>query len=116
MKYPETPLIVAGDLNQTLGGSRRYGSPETRDALSRALSDADLNCQTAGDEPTGQLRHIHLVDHICVTNHLNAGGTYNVWGPKTADGLSMSDHAGLAIDFTRTDRFSADQAATAERN
>jgi endonuclease/exonuclease/phosphatase family metal-dependent hydrolase len=115
MEYPEIPLVVAGDLNQTLGGSRRYGSPATRDALLQALSDAELKCQTVGDEPTGQLQHIHLVDHVCVTNHLTAGGTYNVWGPKTADGLSMSDHAGIAIEFTRPDRLMADQAVTPAR-
>jgi endonuclease/exonuclease/phosphatase family metal-dependent hydrolase len=112
-EYPEIPIVVAGDLNQTLGGSRRYGSPATRDALVQALSDAELMCQTSGDEPTGQLRRIHLVDHICATNHLNAGGNYNLWGPKTADGLSMSDHAGIAIEFTRPDRLIADRATTA---
>jgi len=116
MEYPEIPLVVAGDLNQTLGGSRRYGRPETRDALFQALSDAELTCQTTGDEPTGQLRHIHLVDHICSTNHLNASGIYNVWGPRTADGLSMSDHAGIAIELTSADRPIADHDATAARN
>jgi hypothetical protein len=116
MENPAIPLIVAGDLNQTLGGSRRYGSPATRDALFQAMSAAELKCQTAGDEPTGQLRHIHLVDHICSTNDLNSGGTFNVWGPKTADGLSMSDHAGIAIEFTRADRRMTDRAATAARN
>jgi hypothetical protein len=104
-QHPDLPLIVAGDLNQTLGGSRRYGSPATRDELLQALSEAELMCLTVGDEPTGQLRGIHLVDHICATSHLTTGSHYRVWGPNAADGSSMSDHTGVAIVFTRADRF-----------
>lgn len=116
MQYPDIPLVVAGDLNQTLGGSLRYGSPATRDALVEALVDADLKCLTAGDEPTGQLRGIHLVDHICATSHLNAGSSFKLWGPRTADGCSMSDHTGVAIELSRPDRLLPNLGITAARN
>jgi len=116
MENPAIPLIVAGDLNQTLGGSRRYGSPATRDELLQALSEADLKCLTAGDETTGQLRGIHLVDHICATSHLTQGSHYKLWGPNAADGSSMSDHIGVAIEFTRADRLPPDQDVAAARS
>ena len=100
-KHADIPMVVAGDLNQTIGGSLRYGSPDTRKLLLEALAAADLKCLTAGDEPTGTLRNVHLVDHICATSNLTAG-MITYWEPKDLDGQTMSDHRGVAIELTRS--------------
>jgi hypothetical protein len=41
-QYPVIPLVVTGDLNQSLDGSRWYGSHRTRRALSQATDAAGL--------------------------------------------------------------------------
>jgi endonuclease/exonuclease/phosphatase family metal-dependent hydrolase len=100
-QYPSAPLIVAGDLNQNLDGSRWYGSRRTRLALRQALEAAGLNCLTTEDVVAShKLRINHLVDHICVTGDLALNGGIKCWEPTTSDGLPMSDHPGVAAQLT----------------
>jgi hypothetical protein len=102
-RYPEIPLIVAGDLNQDLDGSRWYGSQRTRHVLRQAMEDAGLNCLTGEDVVKRQkLRVNHLVDHICATDGLAVDGAIKCWEPMTIDGQRMSDHPGVAARLFST--------------
>lgn len=72
-QYPALPLVVAGDLNQNLDGSRWYGSHQTRRALQQAIDAAGLKCLTDEDVVTyRKLRRNHLVDHVLATDGLVA--------------------------------------------
>jgi endonuclease/exonuclease/phosphatase family metal-dependent hydrolase len=97
-QYPAIPFVVAGDLNQSLDGSRWYGSHKTRRALHEAINAAGLKCFTLEDVvASGTLRSNHLVDHICATDGVIVAGGIKCWEPRTIDGLRMSDHPGVAL-------------------
>ena len=114
-QYPGIPLVVAGDLNQNLDGKRWYGSPKTRHALRQALNAAGLNCLTLEDVvASGKLRRNHLIDHICATDGLTAGGGITCWEPITIDGLTMSDHPGVAVQLGRARSSSLDEHGRVE--
>lgn len=99
-RFPEAPLIVAGDLNMNLGGPHYYGTARGRTALQEGLRDLGLGCATTtGDVPPGLLR-APPIDHVLVRS---------AWLPRTrvvsawegdADGVKLSDHSGLMIEVT----------------
>jgi hypothetical protein len=96
-EYPGIPLVVAGDLNQSLDGARWYWTKSTRHALVDSLRGADLRCVTTEDMVAGgQLRRHHLVDHICVTGDLERESLI-CWEPVAADRTRMSDHPGVLV-------------------
>ena len=102
---PAVPLIIAGDLNQSLDGSRWYGSQPTRHALLQAFGAAGLECLTLEDAVTaGKLKANHLVDHICATSGLAAEGGIQCWEPYSKQGLRLSDHPGVAAQLVRQGR------------
>ncbi len=100
--FPGIPLVVAGDLNQSLDGARWYGTKSTRQALLDALRGADLRCVTAEDMVAcGKLRRHHLVDHVCVTGDLDRESLV-CWEPVAADRTRMSDHPGVLVRLARS--------------
>lgn len=101
-QFPAIPLVVAGDLNQSLDGSSWYGSRQTRQALRRAVDVAGLKCLTGEDVVAcRKLRRNHLVDHILATDELLVVEGISCWEPTTSDGLRMSDHPGVAVRLAR---------------
>ena len=93
MLYPETPMVVAGDLNQDRDGSGWYGTNAARSALSAALQDASLVCVTDQDVvATGLLTADHLVDHICVSSALTVKSPIKCWERIDESGQRLSDH------------------------
>src|SRR5690348_16511955 len=47
--HPDALLVVAGDLNQSLGATHYYGTKAGRQLLGDCLRQADLTCLTDGD-------------------------------------------------------------------
>lgn len=100
-RYPDTPLIVAGDFNQHRDGSGRYGTTQTREALTRALDRSGLHCCTSADViATGWLKSSHLVDHICVSAHLVGRTNVRCWENVDDGGQRLSAHPLVAIGFS----------------
>lgn len=100
-RYPDTPLVVAGDFNQDRDGSGWYGTARTRAALTSALDRSGLVCLTSADATTvGWLDSSHLVDHICVSPPLADRSTVRCWEKVDNDGQRLSDHPVVAIDIS----------------
>ena len=100
-RYPDTPLIVAGDFNQHRDGSGRYGTTQTREALTRALDRSGLHCCTSADViAAGWLKSSHLVDHICVSAHLVGRTNVRCWENVDDGGRWLSAHPLVAIGFS----------------
>jgi endonuclease/exonuclease/phosphatase family metal-dependent hydrolase len=99
---PDVPLVVAGDLNQSLDGSRWYESARMAEMLRRSLDQAGLTCVTTEDAvATGKLRTHHLIDHSCISEPLVLAGEVSCWEPTRSDGVVLSDHPGVAVALTR---------------
>lgn len=95
-QYPDTPLVLAGDFNQNLGGGRWYGNDKTRDLLRQALHRSGLVCLTEGDAiALGILKDRRLVDHICVSPELAVDAEFCCWERVDSHNVRMSDHPGV---------------------
>lgn len=105
--FPSTPLIVAGDFNQTRDGSRAYCSPKGIDLLNEQLRRNNLSCLTDEDfgasgkltvSPWSKTGVRHNIDHICVTE-----GRFKVQQVGAWDHFSgtqkLSDHNGVFVDL-----------------
>lgn len=103
-EYPWATLIVAGDLNQDLGGTHYYGSPECRAILVRELSGAGLTCLTTTDRfPPGLLQH-PPIDHVCAGPGRQKSLASRVHGwDNVINGLRLSDHGGVVVDLDVVD-------------
>jgi endonuclease/exonuclease/phosphatase family metal-dependent hydrolase len=101
-EYASIPVVVAGDLNQSLDGSDWYGTVATRQLLCNALDDAGLRCLTKDDAvASGKLRRKHLVDHICVSSEFRGAFDIECWESVRSDGTRMSDHPGVIARLER---------------
>jgi endonuclease/exonuclease/phosphatase family metal-dependent hydrolase len=101
-RFPDVPLIVAGDFNQDRDGSGWYGTSRGRRLLTDALERASLVCLTAGDVVAeGLLRETHLVDHIAVCQAWRSRQEVAVacWERTDDDGIRLSDHPTVAVDL-----------------
>lgn len=109
--YPDVPLIVAGDFNQTRDGKGRgYGTSEGRKVLTRELLKNNLQCVTEVDfAATGHLTQHPItgkirrnIDHICIARDLCSRYDMEVgaWDNFTSDGKLMSDHNGVYVDMS----------------
>ncbi len=90
-------LCVAGDFNQSWQG-RGYGTREMRIAHHDAARSADLVCLTAAEVSNG----LPVIDHVLLSrgwaDRLSARVAVT-WPGRRADGVRMSDHAGVAVDL-----------------
>lgn len=93
-RRPNTPLIVAGDLNTQLGGSRYYGTARGQALLRVELLGAGLVCLTEAGVATDALVSHPLIDHICVSGWSVATAVIEAWEGTTVDGMRLSDHSG----------------------
>lgn len=99
-RFPDTPLVVAGDFNQSRDGSRWYGTAATRSALTAQLGRAGLRCLTEFDvSAAGKLPGRHLVDHICATPGLANEDSISCFPPVGQDGRAISDHPIVMVDL-----------------
>lgn len=66
-RYPLSTLVVAGDLNQDLGGPHYYGTKDCRALLVAQMKRANLSCLTTTDRfAPGTLAH-PPIDHVCAS-------------------------------------------------
>jgi endonuclease/exonuclease/phosphatase family metal-dependent hydrolase len=103
-EHAECDFVLAGDLNQSLGEARYYGSEVQRLALARALEEARLVCLTGGaDDPvraqTGGRRQ--SIDHLCVSGRLAVQPMRprTTWPDGPAPQPSLTDHFGVAVEL-----------------
>jgi hypothetical protein len=93
-------LCVAGDFNMNLDGTRWYGVKDARAALLQGMADAGLHCWTTENfRVTRPGLGRASVDHIAFSDSPNLRARVDAW-PGTDDGLTLSDHNGVAIEIT----------------
>lgn len=100
-RFPDVPLVVAGDFNQDRGGSGWYGTKAGRELLTDELASADLELHTDGDVVADGLLDVHLIDHIAATPDLRLT-SMRCWPSDDADGVRLSDHPTVAVDLERS--------------
>lgn len=97
-RFPEATLVVAGDLNQDLGGRHYYGTKACRALLNAQLAGADLVClTTTGRFEDGVLLH-PPIDHVCAGpgHGLTLASEVRGWD-NVVDGVRLSDHGGVLV-------------------
>ena len=99
-RYPLATLVVAGDLNQDLGGPHYYGTKDCRALLNAQMEKTGLTCLTTTDRfDQGVLEH-PPIDHVCASPGRGRSFTTRVHGwNNIADGLRLSDHGGTLVNF-----------------
>jgi endonuclease/exonuclease/phosphatase family metal-dependent hydrolase len=100
-EYPNHPMVVAGDFNQSLDGSGWYADAVSTTKLSEALKRSNLVCETKEDmRKTGKLQTRATVDHICLSRNIAMNSTVVGAWEGTSDVLGrMSDHNGVYVDL-----------------
>jgi hypothetical protein len=98
-KYPKVPIIVAGDFNQHRDGRIIYCPQEYIELLTRVLSKHNMTCLTDINLVDQGLAPKSHPDHICVSNSLIGNYSVGAWLHKSEDGIKLSDHIGIFIDF-----------------
>jgi endonuclease/exonuclease/phosphatase family metal-dependent hydrolase len=98
-QYPNHPICIAGDFNQSRDQSGWYEDKQSVDMLSAALEDLSLACLTEKDfQEKGLSRS--TVDHICLSKTLEPQVLeVDVWEGTTPEGKRMSDHNGIFVDL-----------------
>ncbi|MGI8677450.1 MAG: endonuclease/exonuclease/phosphatase family protein [Jatrophihabitans sp.] len=99
--YAEAVMVVAGDLNQNLGGNHYYGTQQSRTLLRAALAAASLECLTTTERfAPGELDH-PPIDCVCVgaPHGRRLHSVVTGWNNTTADGHRLSDHSGVLAEF-----------------
>ena len=97
-RFPEATLIVAGDLNQDLGGKHYYGTKACRALLNTELARADLVCLTTTDRFDADVLQHPPIDHVCAGPGQGRRFTTEVHGwNNVVDGEKLSDHGGVLV-------------------
>ena len=102
LKYPNHLRIIAGDFNENLDGKRWYGVKDAKEAITKGLDRAGMNCPTAA--PSLLLINNHgilsrsTVDHICVSDSNAKVAGVRAW-EGTQAGMALSDHNGILVDL-----------------
>jgi endonuclease/exonuclease/phosphatase family metal-dependent hydrolase len=97
-------ICVAGDLNVNLDGPHYYGSNESKEAVRKTFDDQGLVALTDFSH-TGPAQHqkYGLIDHIAISAlFADLAVATEVWQRDNARGDLMSDHCGVAIEFSAT--------------
>ncbi len=98
--HPDKLLIVADDLNQSLGAPNWYGTYASRNLLRKCFRATGLTCLTDGDHlPDGRLQY-PPIDHVCAAAPVGAvvwGADWAAWEGETPEGIRLSDHSGVAV-------------------
>ena len=99
-RYPSATLVVAGDLNQDLGGRHYYGTKACRALLLSQLATAGLSCLTTTDRFEAGLLDHPPIDHVCAAPGRNRSlvTTAHGWNP-VVDGDRLSDHGGTLVSL-----------------
>jgi hypothetical protein len=66
-RYPLATLVVAGDLNQDLGGLHYYGTKDCRALLTAQMRTANLTCHTTTDRFAPDVLAHPPIDHVCAS-------------------------------------------------
>ncbi len=107
--YPDKPLFIIGDFNQTRFGNKGYGTKKVRNLLTKILETLKIECVTeidfskhlSIDPKKGKRRN--NIDHICVSSEfLKKSQDYKIsgWDHFTEQGKYMSDHNAVFIEFS----------------
>lgn len=94
-RYPAATLVVAGDLNQDLGGRHYYGTKACRALLTAHLANANLTCLTTTDRFDPDLLQHPPIDHVCAgpRHDRSLAVTVHAWN-NVINGNRLSDHGG----------------------
>ena len=102
-RFPHATLVVAGDLNQDLGGRHYYGTHECRALLRAELAEAELDCLTTTDRFDPVVVEHPPIDHICAGPGRDGSITSDAHGwNKDVNGVGLSDHGGTLVNLTIT--------------
>lgn len=94
--------VVAGDLNQNLGGAHYYGTVAGRALLRGELASAGLECLTQAEHfAPGELDY-PPIDHVCAGAPVGRRLEYTVtgWNKTHPDGTVLSDHSGVLAEIS----------------
>lgn len=99
-RFPNATLVVAGDLNQDLGGRHYYGTRPCRALLNSELVRAGLVCLTTTDRFDAEVLQHPPIDHVCAGPGRGRHFTTEVHGwNNVVDGATLSDHGGVLVTF-----------------
>ena len=98
---PENMLVVAGDLNQSLGGPHYYGTTRGRALLRDMLGSASLTCLTETESFAVGVLDNPPIDHICAAPPAGRAirAAVHGWNKTNADGVVLSDHSGVVASL-----------------
>lgn len=89
-------LVLAGDFNMGLDGTRWYGDSAARATLKSGLADAGLRCHTMEDIRATRGSDRAIVDHLWASADLAPVDSLHVWCDREESGR-LSDHNGVAL-------------------
>ncbi|MDM0045719.1 hypothetical protein QTH91_14610 [Variovorax dokdonensis] len=97
--YPEWHLVLAGDFNMNLDGTKWYGDKHATNLLLEGLTKTGMMCHTSED-----IRKVHgadraNIDHIWTSEGLGAISPLKIWNARRDESDQLSDHNGVAIDL-----------------
>lgn len=100
-RFPDAALVVAGDLNQDLGGEHYYGTKAGRRLLLDELSKARIACLTTTDRFDRSVLLHPPIDHVCAGAGAGAALQAEVLGwNRDVGGVRLSDHGGVLAEVT----------------
>ena len=90
-------VCVAGDFNQSWR-TPGYGTHRLRAKHREVVAAAGLRCLTEGVFIDG----LPVIDHVMLTGRWSESRSARIgatWGRRSADGVEMTDHSGVAVDL-----------------
>jgi hypothetical protein len=99
-RYPWATLVVAGDLNQDLGGRHYYGTKACRALLTAQMAKAGLTCLTTTDRFDPRSLQHPPIDHVCAGpgRHRSFTTMAHGWN-SVVNGATLSDHGGTLVSL-----------------